>query len=182
MKYQTISLKQFFWCERRGLLCSHSKGDIFICEDNMLFSHVKIACYFHMWRKQVYARNLTLDFICVYTIKNDNLTNTLCFQNIDHFTCYFPFLEPEVDVQIVSVTSPTSQLILVKWQVNIRFILTNLFPCFSKDYHPVAIEVCGSFPRPLPSAPPPAPPSDALILSDPKTHKWRLCMSPISSL
>ena len=71
-----------------------------------------------------------------------------------NFTCYFSFLEPEVDVQIVSVTSPTSQSILVKWQVNIRFILTNLFPCFSKDYHPVAIEVCGSFPRPPPSSPP----------------------------
>ena len=31
-----------FRCERRDLLCSHSKGDIFTCEDNMLFSHVKI--------------------------------------------------------------------------------------------------------------------------------------------
>ena len=31
-----------FWCERRYLLCSHSNGDIFTCEDNMLFSHVKI--------------------------------------------------------------------------------------------------------------------------------------------
>ena len=29
-----------FWCERRDLLCSQSKGDIFPCEDNMLFSHV----------------------------------------------------------------------------------------------------------------------------------------------
>ena len=24
-----------FWCERCDLLCSHSKGDIFTCEDNM---------------------------------------------------------------------------------------------------------------------------------------------------
>ena len=32
-----------FWCERRDLLCSHSNGDIFTCEDNMLFSHVKIS-------------------------------------------------------------------------------------------------------------------------------------------
>ena len=32
-----------FWCERRDLLCSYSKGDIFTCEDNMLFSHVKIS-------------------------------------------------------------------------------------------------------------------------------------------
>ena len=29
-----------FWCERRDLLCSHSNGDTFTCEDNMLFSHV----------------------------------------------------------------------------------------------------------------------------------------------
>ena len=29
-----------FWCERRDLLCSHSNGDIFTCEDNMLFSLV----------------------------------------------------------------------------------------------------------------------------------------------
>ena len=32
-----------FWCERRDLLCSHSNGDIFRCEGNMLFSHVKIT-------------------------------------------------------------------------------------------------------------------------------------------
>ena len=32
-----------FWCERHDLLCSHSNGDIFTCEDNMLFSHVKIS-------------------------------------------------------------------------------------------------------------------------------------------
>ena len=34
-----------FWCERRDLLRSHSKGDIFTCEDNMLFSHVKISSF-----------------------------------------------------------------------------------------------------------------------------------------
>ena len=32
-------------CERRDLLCSHSKGDIFTCEDNILFSHVKISSF-----------------------------------------------------------------------------------------------------------------------------------------
>ena len=154
------------------------KGAVYyVAIAKVIFSYVKIACYFHMWRQQVFARKLTWYFICVYIIKNDNLYNTLCFQNIDHFTCYFPFLEPEVDVQIVSVTSPTSQSILVKWQVNIRFILTNLFPCFSKDYHPIAIEVCGSFPRP-----PPPPPLRRLNVSDPKTHKWQLCTCPISSL
>ena len=34
-----------FWCERRDLLFSHSNGDIFTCEDNMLFSHVKISSF-----------------------------------------------------------------------------------------------------------------------------------------
>ena len=57
-----------FWCERRDLSCSHSNGDIFICEDNMLFSHVKITCYFHMWRYQVFARKLNWYFIGVYII------------------------------------------------------------------------------------------------------------------
>ena len=45
MKYKTISPKQFFSCERRDLLCSHSNGDIFTCENNMLFSRVKISCF-----------------------------------------------------------------------------------------------------------------------------------------
>ena len=45
MKYQTISMKQFFSYERRDLLCSHRNGDLFTCEDNMLFSHVKISCF-----------------------------------------------------------------------------------------------------------------------------------------
>ena len=34
-----------FWCERRDLLCIHSSGDIFTCEDNMLFLHVKISSF-----------------------------------------------------------------------------------------------------------------------------------------
>ena len=34
-----------FWRERRDLLCSHSNGDIFTCEDNMLFLHVKISSF-----------------------------------------------------------------------------------------------------------------------------------------
>ena len=32
-------------CKRCNLLCSHSNGDIFTCENNMLFSHVKISCF-----------------------------------------------------------------------------------------------------------------------------------------
>ena len=45
MKYQTISMKRFFSYERCNLLCSHSNGDIFTCENNMLFSRVKISCF-----------------------------------------------------------------------------------------------------------------------------------------
>ena len=45
MKYQTISLLIVFWCERHDLLCSLNNADIFTCEDNMLFSHVKISCF-----------------------------------------------------------------------------------------------------------------------------------------
>ena len=38
-------MKQFFSCESSDLLCSHSNGDIFTCENNMLFSRVKISCF-----------------------------------------------------------------------------------------------------------------------------------------
>ena len=34
-----------FCCERRDLLSSHSKGDLFMCEGNMLFSHVKMSYF-----------------------------------------------------------------------------------------------------------------------------------------
>ena len=34
-----------FWCEGHDLLCSHSNSDIFTCEDNMLFSLVKISSF-----------------------------------------------------------------------------------------------------------------------------------------
>ena len=35
----------------------------------VIFSHVKITCYFHTWRYQVFAWNLTWYFIGVYIIK-----------------------------------------------------------------------------------------------------------------
>ena len=38
-------MKRFFSYERRNLLCSHSNGDIFTCENNMLFSRVKTSCF-----------------------------------------------------------------------------------------------------------------------------------------
>ena len=45
MKYQIISF--FFSCERQVLLCSHSNGDLFTCEGNMLFSCLKISCLWY---------------------------------------------------------------------------------------------------------------------------------------
>ena len=45
---------------RCGLLWSHNNGDNFTCEDNMLFSHVKISSFF--------ARKLTWYFIGVNII------------------------------------------------------------------------------------------------------------------
>ena len=35
----------FFLLRRRDVSCSHSNRVIFTCEDNMLFSHVKISCF-----------------------------------------------------------------------------------------------------------------------------------------
>ena len=34
-----------FHCKRYDILCNHSNGDLFTCEDNMLFSCVKISCF-----------------------------------------------------------------------------------------------------------------------------------------
>ena len=30
--------EKFFCCERRDLLCSHSNGDLFTCENNVIFT------------------------------------------------------------------------------------------------------------------------------------------------
>ena len=55
-------------CERRDLLCSHSNSDIFTCENNMLFSRVKISCFrakahlvFHwcLYNNSVYPLNIS---------------------------------------------------------------------------------------------------------------------------
>ena len=45
------------------------KGAIYYVAIAMvIFSHVKITCYFHIWRYQVFARKLTWYFIGVYII------------------------------------------------------------------------------------------------------------------
>ena len=49
MKYQTIWL--FFLAVKGAVyhVACHSDSDIFTCEDNMLFSHVKISCFCVGW-------------------------------------------------------------------------------------------------------------------------------------
>ena len=53
----------FFLLRRRDVSCSHGNRDLFTCEDNMLFTHVKISCFrakahlvFHwyLYNKMVY--------------------------------------------------------------------------------------------------------------------------------
>jgi len=45
------------------------KGAIYyVAIATVIFSHVKITCYFHVWRYQVFARKLTWYFIGVYII------------------------------------------------------------------------------------------------------------------
>ena len=59
MKYQTSLLKKFFGL--KGVVYYEAKAMV-------IFSHVKITCYFHMWRYQIFARKLTWYFIGVYII------------------------------------------------------------------------------------------------------------------
>ena len=45
LKIYYIISKIVFCCERGDLLCSHSNGDLFTCENIMLFSPVKMSCF-----------------------------------------------------------------------------------------------------------------------------------------
>ena len=45
MKYQTISLKQFFGVKGAIYYVAMAKVILSLCEDNMLLSHVKIASF-----------------------------------------------------------------------------------------------------------------------------------------
>ena len=49
-----------FCCGRRHLLCNHNNGDIFVCEDNMIF---------HAWRYHVFSRGLNWYFIGFHLIR-----------------------------------------------------------------------------------------------------------------
>ena len=56
------------------------KGEIYyVAIAKVIFSHVKITCYFHMRRYQVFVRKLTSYFIGVYIISNDITSNIKLF-------------------------------------------------------------------------------------------------------
>ena len=59
------------WCERRDLLCSHSKGNVFTCEDNMLFSHVKISSF--------HAKAHLVFHWCLYNNNDHDVSNETSF-------------------------------------------------------------------------------------------------------
>ena len=77
----------FFLLRRRDVSCSHSNRDLFTCEDNMLFSHVKISCFhvkahlvFHwyLYNKLLYAlvpETTLLSYLTHYT-KNKTFVET----------------------------------------------------------------------------------------------------------
>ena len=71
MKYQTISLKQLY----------PAKGAIYyVAIATVIFSDVKITCYFHVWRYHVFAQKLTWYFIGVYIINyNSDYYNNICY-------------------------------------------------------------------------------------------------------
>ena len=67
-------------CERRDLLCSHSNGDIFTREDNMLFSHVKISSF--------RAKAHLVFHWCLYTNNNSFCGTQLQSIIINHHSFY----------------------------------------------------------------------------------------------
>ena len=71
MKYQTISLKQLY----------PTKGAIYyVAIATVIFSDVKITCYFHVWRYHVFTQKLTWYFIGVYIINyNSDYYNNICY-------------------------------------------------------------------------------------------------------
>ena len=55
------------------------KGAIYyVALATVIFSHVKITCYFHIGRYQVFVQKLTWYFIGVYIIKMGSLCSMYC--------------------------------------------------------------------------------------------------------
>ena len=61
MKFQTVSLLNSF--------CAAKGANYYLAIVTVIFSHVRITCYFHMGRYHVFAGKLTWYFIGVYIIK-----------------------------------------------------------------------------------------------------------------
>ena len=84
MKYQTISLKQFF----------PAKGAIYyVAIATVIFSHVKITCYFQVWIYNVFARKLTWYFIGVYII-NTFFNIEIKDKFLNYISCVFKGDDP----------------------------------------------------------------------------------------
>ena len=106
MKYQTISMKQFF----------PAKGAIYDVAIAMeIFSHVKITCYFHVRRYHVFARKFTWYFIGVYRI--NGFIWLLTYSCRMPFYCWHSFLSssvPYLDKSLVSSNSDKTTLFTKK--------------------------------------------------------------------
>ena len=60
-----LTISAWFWA------ISSCLGAIYyVAIATVIFSHVKITCYFHVWRYHFFGRKLTWYFIGVYIIKN----------------------------------------------------------------------------------------------------------------
>ena len=58
-------IQQYIWALFKKLCC-YSNGNLKTCDKNLLFSCVKILCYFHVWRYHVYAWKLNWYLTGVY--------------------------------------------------------------------------------------------------------------------
>ena len=61
----------------------------------VIFSHVKITCYFHLWRYQVFAPKLTWYFIGVYIINY----NIFPVRNLPRYTEWLKAFHPLVNME-----------------------------------------------------------------------------------
>ena len=84
-------------------LCSYSNGNLKTCDNNLIFSRVKIFCYLHVWRYHVYARKY---FTGVYQkhITSKRLTPTQCWgflANSEPIKIYFLIRAIELTRELV---------------------------------------------------------------------------------
>ena len=101
MKYQTISLKQFY----------PAKGTIYyVAIATVIFSHGKITWYFDVWRYHVFGRKLTWYFIGVYiiivcilstSVTNNNLLSSQNEMSMLHFFSHNFWLDSFINYPVI---------------------------------------------------------------------------------